>query len=98
MSKYGEPVVNETLKYEQTWFDGQVVDISKEMTALTMRIIGKIMFDLEDLGDEDELGHAITTMFDYLKTAFLIPAPLSWPLPHNIRTRRATALVDNCTR
>lgn len=91
---YGKPIVEETLKYSEQWSDGQVVDISKEMTALTMRIIGKIMFDLDDLGDEGELGSAITTMFDYLKTAFLLPVPLSWPLPHNIRARQATAFVD----
>ena len=30
-----------------------------------------------------------------MKTAFLLPVPLSWPLPHNIQMRRALALLDS---
>lgn len=95
VSKYTQTIAKDAFRQGQLWADGDVIDISKEMTALTMRIIGKVMFDLDDLGDEDELGRAITTTFDYMKTAFLLPLPLSVPLPHNIRMRHALTLLDN---
>jgi cytochrome P450 len=91
---YVDTISKHATERGQMWHDGQVMDIGEEMTALTMRVIGKIMFDLDDLGDEDELGKAITTTFDYMKTAFLMPVPLSWPLPHNIKMRRALELLD----
>ncbi len=94
ISTYATDALRLGPRQSQSWADGQVIDVGKEMTALTMRIIGKVMFDLDDLGDENELGQAITTTFDYMKTAFLLPLPLSLPLPHNIKMRRALALLD----
>lgn len=92
---YVDTISKHAMERGQMWADGQVIDVGNEMTKLTMRVIGKIMLDLNDLGDEDELGQAITTVFDYMKTAFLLPVPLSWPLPHNIKMRRALALLDS---
>lgn len=92
---YVDTISKHATERGKMWADGQKIDVGKEMTELTMRVIGKIMFDLDDLGDEDELGQAITTVFDYMKTAFLLPVPLSWPLPHNIKMRRALALLDS---
>jgi cytochrome P450 len=91
---YVDTISKHATELGQMWTDGLVIDLGKQMTALTMRVIGKIMFDLDDLGDEDELGRAITTTFDYMKTAFLLPLPLAWPLPHNIKMRKALSLLD----
>ena len=95
INTYVDTISKHAMERGQMWADGQVIDVGNEMTKLTMRVIGKIMLDLDDLGDEDELGQAITTVFDYMKTAFLLPVPLSWPLPHNIKMRRALALLDS---
>ena len=91
---YVDTISKHATERGKMWADGQVIDVGGQMTALTMRVIGKIMFDLDDLGDEDELGKAITTTFEYMKTAFLMPVPLSWPLPHNIKMRKALDLLD----
>lgn len=93
--RYADTISASALRQGTLWEDGQVIDIGQAMTALTLRIIGKIMFDLDDLGDENELGHAITTVFEYMKTGFLFPVPLSWPLPHNIRMKHALTLLDS---
>ena len=53
---YVDTISKHAMERGQMWADGQVIDVGKEMTELTMRVIGKIMFDLDDLGDEDELG------------------------------------------
>jgi cytochrome P450 len=71
-----------------------VVDIGQQMMALTMRIIGKIMFDVADLGNQDALGRDITTALQYVSDAFLLPLPLAWPLPRNVRAKRALARLD----
>jgi cytochrome P450 len=92
---YVDTISKHATERGQMWRDGQLIDVGEEMTALTMRVIGKIMFDLDELGDDDELGQAITTTFEYMRTAFLVPVPLSWPLPHNIKMRKALALLDD---
>ncbi len=91
---YADSISKHATERGQMWADRQVIDVGEQMTALTMRVIGKIIFDLDDLGNEDELGQAITTTFEYMKTAFLLPVPLSWPLPHNIKMRNALALLN----
>ena len=40
--------------------EGQVVDVAREMTRITMRIVGKALFDVEVLDETDELGRALT--------------------------------------
>lgn len=49
-----------------TWRDGQVIDAGKEMTRLTMAVAGKVLFDVDTLDESDELGAAITVLFNDL--------------------------------
>jgi cytochrome P450 len=91
---YADTISKHATERAQMWREGQVIDVGEEMIALTMRVIGKVMFDMDDLGEDKELGEAMTTTFEYMKTAFLLPVPLSWPLPHNIKMRKALDLLD----
>ncbi len=76
------------------WRDGQVLDIGEELARITMRVIGKVMFDLDNLGADSALGQAVTATFEHMKIAFLLPLPVAWPLPHNLRLQRALKLLD----
>lgn len=49
-----------------TWRDGDVIDAGKEMTRITMAVVGKVLFDAETFDEADEIGAAITVMFNYL--------------------------------
>src|SRR5204862_332066 len=45
----------------RTWRSGEVVDIARETTHITMAIAGKTLFDIDTFGESDELGAALTT-------------------------------------
>jgi cytochrome P450 len=70
MGQYGEQI-------QQTWPDGGVIDINKQMTNLTMSIIGKALFDADVFTETDELGAAMTVTTEYVSHALstLFPAP-----------------------
>jgi len=90
MGHYGEQI-------QQTWPDNAVIDINQQMTNLTMSIIGKALFDADVFTETDELGAAMTVAIAYIAhaTSVLFPPPYSWPLPRNLRTRKAVQVLRN---
>ncbi|MBA2391864.1 MAG: cytochrome P450 [Ktedonobacteraceae bacterium] len=82
---------------QQTWQDGAIVDIDQQMTNLTMSIIGKALFDADVFAETDELGKAMSVLFAHVaqRLSMLLPPPYSWPLPGNIRTRKAMQILRN---
>ena len=67
------------------------------LISLTMSIIGKILFDADVFSETDELGAAMAIGSDHTVHVFtsLYSPPLSWPTPHNHRTRIAIQQVEN---
>src|SRR6266487_5895014 len=90
MGHYGEQI-------QQIWTDGAVIDIHRQMTNLTMSIIGKALFDADVFTETDELGAAMTIITEYVAQALstLLPPPYSWPLPRNRRMHKAVEVVRN---
>src|SRR5947209_6693703 len=90
MGHYGEQI-------QQTWPAGGVIDVNRQMTDLTMSIIGKALFDADVFTETDELGAAMTVTMEYAahRLSVLLPPPYSWPLPRNRRTHRATEVLRN---
>ncbi|GAC1466455.1 MAG: cytochrome P450 [Ktedonobacteraceae bacterium] len=88
MGQYGEQI-------QQTWSDGATIDVNRQMTNLTMSIIGKALFDADVFTEADELGAAMTTLFEYVsqRLSQVFPPPYSWPTPLNRRTHRAGLLL-----
>lgn len=80
--------------------EGTVVDIHREMTALTFRIVGHTLCHTE-LGDEtSELGEAITVCMkhanDYAEAIVRVPP---WvPTYENLRFKRALSKLDAMIR
>jgi cytochrome P450 len=90
MGHYGEQI-------QQTWPDDAVIDINRQMTNLTMSIIGKALFDADVFTETDELGAAMTVTTEYVARALsvLFPPPYNWPLPRNRRTHKAVQVLRN---
>lgn len=88
MGQYGEQI-------QQSWSDSGVVDINQQMTNVTMSIIGKALFDADVFTEADELGSAMNATLGYVSHALaqLLNPPYKWPLPRNIRTRKAVAIL-----
>jgi len=90
MGHYGEHI-------QHTWPDGSVIDVNRQMTNLTMSIIGKALFDADVFTQTDELGAAMTVTSEYVSHALssLFPPPYSWPLPRNRRMHKAVQVLRN---
>jgi cytochrome P450 len=73
------------------WRDGETIDVAHEMMRLTLSVVGKTLFDADVLSEADEIGESITVALDYAnrQTSSLLPTPMSWPTPGNMRNRRA---------
>lgn len=91
---YANTIIRYAKELVDSWSDGQRIDITEEMTKLTMRIIGAVMFSIENLRSEDQLGHDIHTALRSVATGFLFPIPFADLLPSGRRTRRAIARTD----
>ena len=88
MSHYSELI-------QQGWSEAETIDVSQEMTHLTMSIIGKVLFDADVFTETDELGAAMTTVLSHTSHTLseLFPIPLSWPTKRNKHTRQAIAVL-----
>jgi cytochrome P450 len=90
MTGYGERIV-------QAWSEGTTLAISPQMNALTMSIMGKVLFDNDVFDEWDTLGKATLAKNEYAGYLMSRPIaiPLSWPTPRNLRTRRAMNVVED---
>lgn len=84
----------ETIAAEMT--DGQPLDVSQAMMALTLEIVGKTLFDAEVGEEAKEIGEALTAAMHVIIDAVdtMLPIPNGWPTPRNLRNRRAIARLD----
>jgi len=76
---------------------GQWLDVFKEMTGLTQRILFRALLGVEAAGRAEELGRAWDEVFSFLTGRLLSPVqlPLALPTPGNLRFRRAMRVLDD---
>jgi cytochrome P450 len=76
---------------------GQPVDISRDLTYLTMRVVTRALFSSGVEGAEGDLGEAITVLLDELTFRFDVPfyPPTSVPTLRNLRYRKAVRTLDS---
>lgn len=79
------------------WRDGETLDIAREMTRLTLRIVARCLFSV-DVEEEEarELGSALDALVDAFSTVAVPWAGLlrKLPLPSARRSRRALETLD----
>jgi cytochrome P450 len=94
---YGDVMASLAERHAGRWHDGQEFDLHRQMTRLTLAIVGATLFDtdVED-GDAAEVGRALTTAFDMFDRFFLPFSGLieRLPLPSNRRFEEARASLD----
>jgi cytochrome P450 len=94
---YGRTMVSYAQDSADSWTDGQTIDLHDEMTALTLRIVSRTLFDTDVTARIEEVARIGTWIQDfyYLRFAslrFLIPTWL--PTPGNRRLAAATRRLD----
>ena len=97
LANYADTIVSFTERQVTGWQEGAILDAEKEMVALTMSIIGKILFDEDVFGETDVLGSAIGDAFRWLDKASTrsFPIPNFVPTPSNVWMRRRWTVVQN---
>ena len=93
---YGQVIGAKTLAMCAAWTDGATLDLHAEMMEVALRIVGKCLFDLDELEDVDLMADAVE--------AFMVVMPLSYvpfpelvqkmPVPPMNRLRKGKAHLD----
>ncbi len=96
ITAYADMIVAYTQEFQASWRDGEVLEIDRAMLRLTLRIVGKMLFNIDLLDETDSLAMAMTTAMRYVDTEFnaLIRLPSTWPTPRNRQFRQAVEVID----
>ncbi len=92
IAEYSRSMVELTLAHERSWSPGQQVDMSSEMTALTLTIVGRTLFGTDLSGDASDLGHALRKIL-HVTSRYLALGPALWRYPSPARNQSAQALA-----
>jgi len=97
IEEYARVMVEYGGRLSDTWRDGEIRDIDREMMRLTLQIVAKTLFGADVTDEADEVGRAMTTlveMFNYLLLPF---AELleKLPLPQTRRLNRARETLNS---
>lgn len=97
IAQYANIITEYAYQQQSTWNDQCVIDVVNEMQNLTLRIIGKILFDVDILHGVEDLREILAKLTDIAnkKLSEFIPVPLTWPTPSNIQSR---ILIDKLSK
>ena len=96
IAAYGEVMASYAERRGDQWRDGQTLDISREMAAYTLAVVGKTLFDADIEREAHEIGEALGAAiaafnFSVLPLGELL---LKLPLPASRRFRRGRERLD----
>lgn len=91
IAEYSHIMVEYADRTTDKWKDGEVRNIHDDMMHLTLKIVGKTLFNADVEDESDEIGAAMTTFSDLFN--FLLMPFSEWlqklPIPHAKRYRHA---------
>lgn len=93
IESYAQTMVDYTLRMLEGWHDSTTLDISREMTRLTMLIVAKTLFNADVSADVKRVGDALVVVQSVAGPAS--PLPTWIPTPRELRMRRARRDLDD---
>ncbi len=93
---YGSAMIDCTTQYLGDLADGQTRDMHTEMMRLTLRIVGRTLFDVDTSADADQIGeclHNFVQSFNFTMLPFY-PLIRNLPLPQVRRIHATRAALD----
>jgi cytochrome P450 len=95
IAAYGSVIGAKTVEMTSRWLPGPA-DLHPEMLELALRIVGKCLFDLDELDDVNRVALAVDSFMSFLPLSFL---PFSstiqrLPIPAMRRLRRSKLFLD----
>lgn len=93
---YAADMVALTEAHEATWKEGRVLDMQRDMSALTLGIVGRTLFGSDLSGDAGQVGEALADLLDGMgRYLALGPRVLSVPTPRRNRALAASTRIDH---
>ncbi len=86
VAHYGRVMVDYTQSMLASWTSGETRDLSQDMTHLTLRIVGRALFDADVTDSSDAISQVVTVGAKFLTNA---RTRLPLPTPSNLRLLRA---------
>ncbi|HEV7705398.1 MAG TPA: cytochrome P450, partial [Gemmatimonadaceae bacterium] len=96
VESYGDTMALRAEELADKWRDGSTVEVSAEMMGLTLVIVANTLFGATVDDEVEEIGSALTAVFDMFGFALMPFSELfdRVPIPTTIRLRRARARLD----
>ena len=93
---YAEVIGQKTIALTEQWPEQGVVDVHPAMLELALRIVGKTLFDLDELQNIDAMASAVDAFMSFLPLSFIPFADQvqRLPLPAMLRLQRGKAHLD----
>ena len=97
VNEYGATMREIAQTHISGWRDGDVRDLAREMTALTLDNAVRTLFSTALPGEAQQVGRAMTFLMRYSLARQRSPIrfPESWPTPKNRRANRELAFMDS---
>ena len=64
IAAYADQMVQETLRHQESWHDGQRIDMVEEMTSLTFAVVGRTLFGTDLTGDARIFGEVMSELLE----------------------------------
>ncbi|MDB4882628.1 MAG: Cytochrome [Gemmatimonadetes bacterium] len=96
IASYADTMATYAARRAEGWRDGQTLDVSREMAAYTLAVVGKTLFDADIEGEAHEIGEALSAAIAAFNFSVLPFGELlvKLPLPMTIRFRRGRDRLD----
>ncbi len=91
IEQWGAMISRHAARVARRWTDGQPVDVHREMTAMSMAIAAKMLFDADIESETGELAIALREGLDLFQTVMVPLADLLDRLPLGRKQRFAAA-------
>ncbi|HUJ41476.1 MAG TPA: cytochrome P450 [Candidatus Acidoferrales bacterium] len=100
IAAYGSLMAEYAGACRDRWKHGQRVDLHAEMMSLTLRVVGKTLFDYDLTVDSAQIAQSLETMLEMFRIMMMPFARQleGLPLPGMMRLRRARLRVDAIVR
>ncbi len=96
IASYAETMVDYTQRMLESWRGGEERDVHQEMMRLTLRIVGKTLFDADVARDAQDVGKSLELLLElganFRRTLFI---PHWVPTPTNLRIKREIRFIED---
>jgi cytochrome P450 len=96
IAAYADTMATYAASRAERWRHGQTLDVSREMAAYTLAVVGKTLFDADIEGEAHEIGDALAAAIAAFNFSVLPFGELlvKLPLPMTLRFRRGRERLD----